>query len=146
MLVCMYICAMVSNASIYFYFCHHYFVSSRFSHFVQLGFWTIIHKYSFLRTLRNHQAGWHAIQRGIGFCLVSSGRSQKKCFQGGKGAIAPPFWHDYFQPTKKGGGGLSPPKYLVPQRNLSPTLFAAPQNAAKRRKTPQNAVNIANWR
>ena len=40
-------------------------------------------------------------------------KSENICLQGGKGATAPPIWHDYFQPTRKGGRGLSPPKYLV---------------------------------
>ncbi len=67
-------------------------------------------------------------------CLFQQ-RNQKKCFQGGSGATAPPpFWHDYFQPTRKGGRVLTPPKYLVLQRKL----FAnAPQTTTKCRKTPQ---------
>jgi hypothetical protein len=70
---------------------------------------------------------------------VDNGNRKKpeKCFQGGNGATAPPFWQDYFQPTRKGGGGLTPPKYLVPQRKL---IAIAPQNATKRCKMPQNAT------
>ena len=67
----------------------------------------------------------------------STGRNQKTCFQGGKGATAPPVWHSYFQPTRKRGGGLSPPKYLVPQQKL---IAKAPQHTAKFRKMPQNAA------
>jgi hypothetical protein len=66
------------------------------------------------------------------------GRNQKKRFQGGTGPLPPPFWHDYFQPTRKGGGDLTPPpKYLVLQRKL---IANALQNAAKCRKMPQNAA------
>ena len=58
------------------------------------------------------------------------GRNQEKCFQGGNGATALPFWHDFFQPTRK-------PEYLVLQWKL---IANAPQNAANRRKTPQNTT------
>jgi hypothetical protein len=47
----------------------------------------------------------------------------------GKGGQGPPILVlDYFQPTRKGGGGLSPPKYLVPQWNL---IANARENAGK---------------
>jgi hypothetical protein len=62
-------------------------------------------------------------------------RNQKKCSQGGKGATVTPFWHDYFQPARKVGRDLSPPKYFVPQQKL---IANAPENARKRRKTPEN--------
>ena len=68
------------------------------------------------------------------------GRNQKTCFPGGNGATAPPFWNDYFQPTRKGGGGLTPPNIWSCNGNLLPMHCKTLQNAAKRHKTPQNAV------
>jgi hypothetical protein len=59
--------------------------------------------------------------------------TRKNVFRG-KGGRGPPILVlDYFQPTRKGGEGLGPPKYLVPQWNL---IANAPENAGKRRKTP----------
>ncbi len=83
--------------------------------------------------------------------LRASLEETRKCFQGGNGTTAPPFWHDYFQPTRKGGGGLmTPPQIFGPAREtLPPTRRKIPkmlqnhktrQNAAKRCKTPQNAA------
>jgi hypothetical protein len=65
--------------------------------------------------------------------LVICGRNQKKCFRGVRGPLPPHF--DTIFNRRKGGGDLSPPKYLV-QRNL---IANAPENAGKRRKTPENA-------
>ena len=61
---------------------------------------------------------------------IFPGRNQKKCFQGGKGANAPPFC-DHFHEQKR-GWGFEPHKYLFLQRNL---ITNAPENADKRRAT-----------
>ena len=51
---------------------------------------------------------------------------------GGKGGHAPPpFWNDYFQPTRKGGGGLNP--------SFGPAAETYCQRAGKRCKMPENA-------
>ena len=72
---------------------------------------------------------------------------------GGKRGHCPPI----FQPTRKGGGGLTPPpKYLVPQQKLIAQRAGKcrkmpenarkcpkmPENAGKRRKTQKNAANM----
>jgi hypothetical protein len=49
-----------------------------------------------------------------------SGRNQKKCFQGGKGAVAPQLLStiNFIRP-EKGAGFLAPPQNLVPQRLIA---------------------------
>ena len=74
----------------------------------------------------------------------SPGRNQKKCFQGGNGATAPPFWHDYFQLTRKRGWGFDPSQIFGPATETYCQHAAkhrkTPQNTAKHRKMPQNAT------
>ncbi len=51
---------------------------------------------------------------------VPTGRNQKKCFQGGKGAVAPQLWSAInFNRPEKGAGFFSPPKHLVPRRLIA---------------------------
>jgi hypothetical protein len=55
-----------------------------------------------------------------------SGRYQKKCFQGGKGALLPPNFGKRLFSTdrKKGGRGfLSPPKYLTRKKTKKRKRF-----------------------
>ncbi len=71
-------------------------------------------------------------------------KKPETCFQGGNRATAPPFRHNYFQPTSKGGGGLTPPQIFGPTtenyRQRATKRCKTPQNAAKHRKTPQNTA------
>ena len=85
------------------------------------------------------QEGGEDTEGPCGKTSFCSGRNQEICFQGGKGATAPQFWHNYFQPTRKGSGGLSPPKYLVPQQKI---IANAPENAGKHRNMPGNAGKL----
>ena len=62
--------------------------------------------------------------------------TRKNVFRGERGPLPPIF--DFFQPTRKRGGGSSPPKFLVPQQKL---IANAPEKAAKHQNTPQNAKN-----
>ena len=58
-------------------------------------------------------------------------------FSGGnRGHCPPPFWHDYFQPTRKGGGGFEPPQSFGP---ATETYRQVPENAEIHRKTPNAA-------
>jgi hypothetical protein len=67
-----------------------------------------------------------------------SGRNQKNCFQGGKGAAAPIFGPQFFSTNmERERESLSPPKYLVPQQKLIANL---PQFAAICRNLPQFAA------
>jgi hypothetical protein len=77
-------------------------------------------------------AGGRGRRRNIS---IFPGRNQKKCFQGGKGANAPPFC-DHFHEQKR-GWGFEPHKYLFLQRNL---ITNAPENADKRRATKKDAT------
>ena len=53
-----------------------------------------------------------------------SGRNQKKCLQGGKGAVAPQLLSTInFNRPEKGAGFFSPPKYLVLQRLIANSQY-----------------------
>jgi hypothetical protein len=89
----------------------------------------------------------HPVERAWAHLLVwpspqGTGRNQKKCFQGGKGATAPIFGPRFFSSyLKRGRESLSPPKYLVPGQKLVANL---PQFAAICRNSPQFAAICRN--
>ena len=54
-----------------------------------------------------YNVGCVLIDFNINRCIVGRvlpGKKPETMVSGGKGATVPPFWHDYFQPTRKRGG------------------------------------------
>ena len=76
--------------------------------------------------------GQTAYYYGLRKVLCCAARKKpEKMFSRGKGGHCPPFWHHYFQPTRKGGGGLNP--------SFGPAAETYCQRAGKRCKMPENA-------
>ena len=94
--------------------------------------------YHFYRRCHQYNSTMEKIVNTYNTCvLYLREEARKNVFMGERGPMPPPILHDYFQPTRKGGGGLSPPKFLVTQQKL---IANAPENAGNCRITPQNAA------